>query len=67
MTCSGLQELIEAVFAGNAVGHMLTGKTNPRAVCGHMSIDAALITIRVAHATIITIQFNSIYFVSSAH
>ena len=47
---SGLQELFEVVFAGNAVRHMLTGKAISRAVRGHMLADAALNTILVAKA-----------------
>ena len=38
------------MFAGNAVRHMLTGKAIPRAVRGHMLVDAALNTILVAKA-----------------
>ena len=47
MTGSGLQELLELVFA---IRHdiMLTGKTISRSVCGQMLIDAAWITILVA-------------------
>ena len=47
---SGLQELLEVVFTGNAVRHMLTGKAISRAVRGHMLVDAALNTILVAKA-----------------
>ena len=47
---SGLQELLEVVFAGNAVRHILTGKAISRAVRGHMLVDAALNTILVAKA-----------------
>ena len=50
MAGSGLQELIEIMFAGNAVRHMLTGKAISRAVRGHMLVDAALNTIPVAKA-----------------
>ena len=50
MAGSGLQELLEVVFAGNAVRHMLTGKAISRAVRGHMLVDAALNTIVVAKA-----------------
>ena len=50
MAGSGLQELIEVVFAGNAVRHILTGKAISRAVRGHMLVDAALNTILVAEA-----------------
>ena len=50
MAGSGLQELLEVVFAGNAVRHMLTGKAMSRAVRGHMLVDAALNTILVSKA-----------------
>ena len=50
MAGSGLQELLEVVFAGNAVRHILTGKAMSRAVRGHMLVDAALNTILVAKA-----------------
>ena len=50
MAGSGLQELLEVVFAGNAVRHILTGKAISRAVRGHMLVDAALNTILVAKA-----------------
>ena len=48
MAGSGLQEFLEVVFADNAIRQMLTGKTISRAVCSHMLIYAALITILVA-------------------
>ena len=56
MTGSGLQGLFKVVLAGNAIRHMLTGKTISRAVCGHTLTDAALITILVAQATIFHCQ-----------
>ena len=39
MAGSGLQELLEVVFTGNAVRHILTGKAISRAVRGHMLVD----------------------------
>ena len=48
MADSGQQYLLEVVFAGNAIIHMLTGKTISVAVCGHMLIEAELIIILVA-------------------
>jgi len=36
MEGSGLQELLEVVYAGNTVGHMLSGKAVSRAVRGHV-------------------------------
>ena len=44
MAGSGLQEVLELVFAKNAVGHMLTGKAVARAARGHFLVDAALNT-----------------------
>ncbi len=50
MAGSGLKELLEVVYADNAVRHMLTGKAVSRAVRGQMLVDAALNTILVAKA-----------------
>jgi hypothetical protein len=50
MAGSGLQELLEIVYASNTVSHMLTGKAVSRAVRGHMLVDAALSTIIIADA-----------------
>ena len=50
MAGSGRQALLEVVFTGNAVRHMLTGKAISRAVRGHMLVDAALNTILVSKA-----------------
>ena len=42
MASSGLQELLEMIYASNTVVHMLTGKAIARAVRGHFIINAAL-------------------------
>ena len=42
MACSGLQKLLEVVYAGNTVTHMMTGKAVSRPICGHLLVDAAL-------------------------
>ena len=42
MACSGLQELLELVYAGNTVAHMMTGKAASRPIRGHLLADAAL-------------------------
>ncbi|WAR13570.1 hypothetical protein MAR_027750 [Mya arenaria] len=42
MQNSGLQELIETVYAPNTVTHMLSGKAVSRAVRGHILVDSAL-------------------------
>ena len=47
MAASGLQEVLELVYAKKAVGHMLTGKAVARAVRGHFLVDAALNTLLV--------------------
>ena len=42
MACSDLQELLEVVYAGNTLTHMMTGKAVSRAIHGHLLVDAAL-------------------------
>lgn len=42
MASSGLQEILERVFAKSAVLHMLSGKAIARAVRGHFLVDRAL-------------------------
>lgn len=42
MSGTGLAELLESVYAPNAVGHMLSGKAVTRAFRGHCLVDAAL-------------------------
>ena len=54
MASSGLQELLEMIYASNVVVHMLTGKAIARAVRGHFIIDAALnamILSRIYHVS----------------
>ena len=41
MASSGLQELLEMIYASNVVVHMLTGKAIARTVRGHFIIDVA--------------------------
>ena len=50
MAGSGLQEVVELVYAPNAVSHMLTGKAYARAVRAHLLVDAALNAIVAAEA-----------------
>ncbi len=38
MAGSGLQELLEIVYAANSVKHMLTGKAISRAIRGHLLV-----------------------------
>ena len=48
MAAWGLQEMLEIIYASNAVVHILTGKTVARAIWGHLLVDAALNTLVVA-------------------
>ena len=50
MVGSGLLELLELVYAQNAVGHMLSGKAISRAVKGHLLVDSALNALLTAKA-----------------
>ena len=42
MDSTGLQSLLELIYAPKAAVHMLSGKAIIRAVCGHFTVDAAL-------------------------
>ncbi|WAR21610.1 hypothetical protein MAR_015584 [Mya arenaria] len=42
MAGSGLQEIMELIYATNAVGHMMTGKAISRAVRAHLLVDGVL-------------------------
>ncbi|WAR15643.1 LOW QUALITY PROTEIN: hypothetical protein MAR_005748 [Mya arenaria] len=42
MAGSGLQEVMELIYATNAVGHMMTGKAISRAVRAHLLVDGVL-------------------------
>lgn len=42
MSGSGLQEILEIVYASNTVPHMLNGKVVARAIRGHMIVDTAI-------------------------
>ena len=53
MTSSGLQTMLESVYAENTVPHMLTGKAISRAVRGHLLVVASL------HAIIMSEIYNS--------
>ena len=48
MAGSGLEELLQKVYADNAVKHMLSVKAIARAIRGHFLVDAALNTMLVA-------------------
>lgn len=45
MTGSGLHDILEIIYAGNAVKHMLSGKAIARAIRGHLILYSALSTI----------------------
>ena len=50
MAGSGLQEIMELVYAPNAVVHILSGKAYARAVRAHLLVDAALNALLLADA-----------------
>ena len=50
MAGSGLLELLELVYAQNAVGHMPSGKAISRPVRGHLLVDSALNALLTAKA-----------------
>ena len=60
MEGSGLQELLEVVYAGNTVGHMLSGKAVSRAVRGHLLVDAAMNTMVTSSALNIDLPERSV-------
>ena len=50
MAESGLKELLELIYALNAVEHILTGKAIARAVRAHLLVDAVLNTLILSKA-----------------
>ncbi|CAC5403501.1 unnamed protein product [Mytilus coruscus] len=48
MRSSGLQEILELIYAQNAVTHMLSGKAVARAIRGHMLVDTAIHSLLVS-------------------
>ncbi|CAH3022720.1 unnamed protein product, partial [Porites evermanni] len=50
MSGSGIEELLECVYASNTVGHMLSGKAVQRAFRGHLLVENALNAILTADA-----------------
>ena len=50
MSGSGLQQVLEVVYAPNTVGHMLAGRAMARAFRGHKLVDSALNAIITARA-----------------
>ena len=58
MAESGLAQVLEVVYAENAVKHILSGKAIARAIRGHFIVHAALNTILAANAYKKTIPIN---------
>ena len=50
MSGSGIEELLECMYASNTVGHMLSGKAVQRAFRGHLLVENALNAILTADA-----------------
>ena len=50
MAGAGLQEVLEVVYASNAVSHMLNGKAISRAIRGHLLVAGALNAILLSKA-----------------
>ena len=59
MAGSALQEVLELVYAKNAVGHTLTGKAVARVVRGHFLVDAALNILLVCNTFNIPLPVNT--------
>lgn len=64
---SGLKEILEMIYASNAVDHMLSGKAVSRAVRGHLIIDAALNALLYLSALGIPIQQGTCNLLSDAN
>ena len=54
MAGSGLQEVLELVYADNAMVHMMTGKAIAQAVRAHLLVDGVLNAMIVSHALDVT-------------
>jgi hypothetical protein len=59
MAGSGLQEVLELIYASNAVVHMLSGKAFARAVRAHLIVDAALNAMVLAKALCVPLPGSS--------
>jgi len=55
MAGSGLKEILEMIYAPNAVEHILTSKAIARAVRAHLLVDAAVNTLIVSKALKVSI------------
>ena len=58
MAASGLQELLELIYASNGVVHMLTGKAIARAVRAHLIVDASLYALLLANILNVPLSGN---------
>ena len=56
MAGSGLKELLDMIYAPNAVEHIFTGKAIARAVRAHLLVDAALNTLMLSKALTVPIS-----------
>ena len=50
MAGTGLQQILEVIFAGNTVCHILSGKAVAQAIRGHLLLDCTLHTLLVSNA-----------------
>ena len=58
MAETGLAQVLEVVYAENAVKHILSGKAISRAIRGHLMVHAALSTMLTANAYNLTLPTN---------
>ena len=56
MAGSGLKELLEMIYAPNAVEHIFTGKAIARAVRAHLLVDATLNTVMLSKSLKVPIR-----------
>ena len=60
MAGSGLQDVLELVYAKNAVVHMLSGKAIARAIRGHFLVDSALNCLLMRYVFNLPYQVNGV-------
>ena len=60
MSGSGIEDLLELVYAKNAITHMLSGKALARAVRGHFLVDAALNALLVCNTFDLPLPVNNV-------
>ena len=60
MSGSGIEDLLELVYAKNAITHMLSGKAIARAVRGHFLVDAALNALLVCNTFDLPLPVNTV-------